>query len=192
MALLTVDERKTRFKYLGLGEYNSDNIKKFQKKAFPNLSKEWDGIYGSKTDNALRTFYNTKKVTKNFEPTEFKCECNGRHCCGYPSFMKQNELKNLQAIRDHYGKPMTITCGLRCPTQNRKVGGVPNSGHLTGKAADFNIKGVTDSVPNRNKALKWIVKLPNHKFTYGAYMVDSEGTYRSAPGMGDAMHTEVK
>lgn len=192
MALLSKEDREKRLKYLGFGEYNKENIKKFQKVAFPNQPKEWDGIWGAKTDNAARTFYNTKKVTKNFEPQEFKCECNGRYCCGYPSFMKQNELKNLQAIRDHYGKPMTITCGLRCPTQNRKVGGVSNSGHLTGKAADFNIKGVTDSVPNRNKALKWIVKLPNHKFTYGAYMVDSDGNYRSARGMGNAMHTETR
>ena len=192
MSLLTVDERKTRFQFLGLGEYNSENIKKFQKKAFPNLSNEWDGIYGTKTDNALRTFFNTKKVTKNFDPSEFRCECNGRYCCGYPSFMKQVELTHIQTIRDHYGKPMRITCGLRCPTQNRKDGGVANSGHLKGYAVDFYMAGVTDTVSNREKALKWIVGLPNHKFTYGAYMVDSEGNYRSAPGMGNAMHTETK
>lgn len=192
MALLSKEDRAKRFKYLGLGEYNSANIKKFQKIAFPNMSKEWDGVYGSKTDNALRTFYNVKKVTKNFEPQEFKCECNGKYCCGYPSFMKQNELKNLQAIRDHYGVPMRVTCGLRCPTQNRRVGGVANSGHLSGRATDFYMRGVTDTVPNRNKALKWIMKLPNHKFTYGSHMVDSDGHYRTASGMGNAMHTEVR
>lgn len=68
----------------------------------------------------------------------------------------------------------------------------PNSSHLKGYAADFYIAGVTDTVPNRNKALKWIKAQPNHKFTYGAYMVDSDGAYRSAASMGNAMHTETE
>lgn len=190
MSLLTVAERKTRFKFLELGEYNSANIKKFQKQAFPTLSKEWDGVYGEKTDNALRHFYNVKKVTKNFAPTEFKCPC-GR-CTGYPTFMKQVELKHIQAIRDHYKVPVKITSGLRCEYENKRSGGINNSSHLKGYAVDFNAKGVTDSVQNRSKALKWIKSLPNHKFTYGAYMVDSDGAYRLAPSMGNAMHTETK
>ena len=33
-------------------------------------------------------FYNVNKYTKNFKPEEFKCECNGRHCTGYPDYMK--------------------------------------------------------------------------------------------------------
>ena len=96
--MLTKAERKARFKYLGLGEYNTENIKKFQKMAFPTLPKEWDGVYGSKTDNALRHFYNVRKVTKNFAPSEFRCPC-GR-CTGYPTFMRQVELKHLQRIRE--------------------------------------------------------------------------------------------
>ncbi|MBP5596717.1 MAG: hypothetical protein J6Y02_15125 [Pseudobutyrivibrio sp.] len=125
MALLSIAEREKRFKFLGFGEYNKSSILKFQKMAFPNLKSQQDSIYGKNTDNALRTFYNTKKVTKNFKPEEFKCECGGKYCSTYPSFMKQVELKHLQAIRDHYGKPMRITCGLRCSVQNSKVGGVP-------------------------------------------------------------------
>lgn len=190
MALLTTDERKTRFKFLGLGEYNSTNIKKFQKQAFPNLSKEWDGVYGTKTDNALRHFYNVRKVTKNFEPSEFRCPC-GR-CTGYPTFMKQVELKHLQAIRDHYNRPMRITSGIRCEFENQKSGGVPNSGHLTGYACDFSMRGVTDTISNRIEALSWIKKQPSHKFTYGAHMKDSDGLYRLARSMGNAMHTETK
>lgn len=190
MSLLSKKDRKIRFKYLGLGEYNSANIKKFQKKAFPNLKREWDGIYGTKTDNALRHFYNVEKCTKNFKPEEFKCTCGS--CCGYPTFMKQAELKHLQRIRNHFKVPMKVTSGLRCKYGNAKAGGSETSGHLKGKACDFYAKGVTDSVPNRNKALVWIMKQPNHKFTYGANMVDSDGTYRSAESMGNAMHTETK
>lgn len=189
MALLTKKLRESKFKFLGLGEYNKANILKFQKKAFTD-EKQWDGVYGKNTDNALRTFYNTEKVTKNFDGSEFRCNC-GR-CSGYPSYMKQVELKHIQTIRTQYDRPMKITCGLRCPAENKAVGGVENSGHLKGYAVDFNMKGVTDSVPSRNKALAWIKKLPHHKFTYGAYMVDSNGVYRNASDMGDAMHTEVK
>lgn len=190
MALLTKDERKKRFKFLGLGEYNTENIKKFQKMAFPTLPKEWDGIWGQKSDNALRHFYNVRKVTKNFSPEEFKCRCG--HCTGYPTFMKQVELKHLQRIRTHYDKPMKITSGIRCEYENKRLGGVSNSGHLKGYAADFYMAGVTDTSAHRSKALDWIKKQPNHKFTYGAYMVDSDGHYRTAKSMGNAMHTETK
>lgn len=188
MSLLSIKGRKSRFKKLGYGEYNKENILKFQQKAFPGNKKMQDGIYGTQTDNALRTYYNCS-LTKNFKPTEFRCTC-GR-CSGYPSFMKQVELKHLQRIRDHYDTPMKITCGLRCPAENKAVGGIPNSSHMRGYAADFYMKGVTDTIGNRTQSLKWIEKQPNHQFTYGAYMFDSEGKYREASGMGNAMHTET-
>ena len=189
MALLTKEQRKTRFKFLGLGEYNEKNILKFQKMAFPGHKSEWDSKYGVNTDRALRHFYNVRKMTKDFSPEEFRCTC-GR-CTGYPSWMKQVELQHLQKIRTHYGKPMIITSALRCPYENSRVGGVANSGHLKGYAADFYMQGVTDTVANRRKTLNWIVKQPNHQFTYGAYMKDSDGLYREASGMGNAMHTET-
>lgn len=188
MALLTTKARQNRFKKLGYGDYNKANLIKFQKLAFPNDKKQWDGIYGTQTDNALRTFYNCSLV-KDFEPQEFRCTC-GR-CSGYPSFMKQVELKHLQRIRNHYKKPVEITCGLRCPAENSAVGGIPNSSHMRGYAADIHISGVTDTPAQRTEALKWIEKQPNHQFTYGAYMYDSEGKYRTAAGMGNAMHTET-
>ena len=60
MALLNIKQRKARFKALGLGDYNKTNILKFQKMAFKN--KKWqDGVYGTQTDNALRTYYNVHK-----------------------------------------------------------------------------------------------------------------------------------
>lgn len=188
MALLDKDERNKRLKYLGYS-CDAEGIKKFQKKAFPKLPKQWDGKYGINTDRALRHFYNVAKVTKDFSPTEFRCNCG--HCTGYPTYMKRVELKHLQKIRDHYKKPMTITSGMRCSYENNRVGGVRNSGHLRGYAADFYMKGVTDTVANRKKALSYMKKLDNHEFTYGAYMNDSNGMYRAASGMGNAMHTET-
>lgn len=188
MALLTKEERNRRLKYLGY-EGNADGLGEFQKDAFPKQPKQHDKKYGINSDRALRHFYNVKRVTKNFSPTEFRCNC-GR-CTGYPSYMKQVELKHLQKIRDHYGKPMTITSGLRCSYENSRVGGVRSSGHLRGYAADFYMKGVTDTVANRKRALPYIKKLDNHEFTYGKDMKDSNGMYRAALGMGNAMHTET-
>lgn len=197
MALLSVEKRKQYFKELGLGNYNKTNILKFQKK-YMKRRIDYDGIYGTNTDNTLRTVYNVSVWLpkqfggkSNFAPSEFACECNGRYCCGYPSYMKQNELKNIQAIRNHWGRPVTVTCGLRCKTQNKRVGGITYSRHLTGQAIDFYQKGVTDTLANRKKAIKYIKKLANHNYTYG-HLIDSTGRRRYAAGMGNCLHTDSK
>lgn len=49
----------------------------------------------------------------------------------------------LQPIRDKLGKPMIITSGYRCPTLNKKVGGVANSQHTKGQAVDFYVNAMS-------------------------------------------------
>lgn len=44
---------------------------------------------------------------------------------------------NLQTLRHHIGIPIHINSGWRTPEHNKKVGGLPNSQHLLGKAADL-------------------------------------------------------
>lgn len=193
MALLTEATRKKYFEALGLGEYNEDNIRALQKKYL--RKKDVDGIYGTDTDRLLRHVYNVKTYTKNFEPEEFKCECGGKYCTGYPSYMKKVELKNLQSIRNHWNKPMIVTSGLRCKTLNNKLGGsITNSLHLSGYACDFNMDGVTESTAQRKAAIKWIKKLPNHHYTYG-HGYNSNGVAVSATymgvGNGAALHTDT-
>ena len=73
---------------------------------------------------------------------------------------KQNSIKNtpniaavdsmlnlifycLQPVRNLLAKPMIITSGFRNAQLNKLVGGVSNSQHLEGKAADFIVKGET-------------------------------------------------
>lgn len=49
----------------------------------------------------------------------------------------------LDPVRDKFCIPVIITSGYRCPQVNRLVGGVDNSQHISGCAADFHIKGDT-------------------------------------------------
>ena len=45
-------------------------------------------------------------------------------------------VRRLELIRQIIGKTIVIASGCRCPAYNKKVGGVPDSAHLKGKAAD--------------------------------------------------------
>lgn len=194
MALLTVEKRKEYFEYCGLGKYTKANILKMQKKYFLRPS-DWDGIYGKDSDALLRHLRNVKKYAgKNFTPQEFRCGCNGRFCCGYPTRMKAKELKNIQSIRTHFGKPMIITSGLRCDRYNAEVGGIQDSRHKTGYAADFVIKGLTDTLAGRKKVIKYAKKLANHHYSYcnGYYSYTNKAGTISSPAMGNAVHTDTK
>lgn len=189
--ILKIETREKYFKELGLGEYNKDNILKLQKKYFTN-PKEWDGVYGVKTDILLKHVYNIFKYTKNFRPEEFRCGCGGRFCTGYPDYLKKNEAKHLQTIRDHYKAPVQITSGLRCEIFNNSLrGSSKNSGHLKGKAADIYIRDKCNSLNNRKRIIEYIKNLPKHKWSYcNGY--SSAGTTPYAPGMGRAIHTETE
>ena len=58
-----------------------------------------------------------------------------------PSFEVVDNLNRLadylDGIREKYGKPIFISSGYRCPLLNQAVGGVANSQHLKGLAADL-------------------------------------------------------
>ena len=77
------------------------------------------------------------KDIRYFTRAEFKCKCGGKFCDGYPAEIDMNMVKIADQIRDKIGKPITINSGLRCKTHNSNVGGVSNSQHLLGKAADL-------------------------------------------------------
>lgn len=45
--------------------------------------------------------------------------------------------KVLDPLREGFGAPIRVTSGYRCPQLNRAVGGVSNSQHVLGQAADI-------------------------------------------------------
>lgn len=82
------------------------------------------------------------KLTNNFSLEEFESKD------GAPTPVKVIEnlkllANNLQVLRDYLGKPIHINSGYRSPKHNRKIGGVKNSQHTLGKAADIVVKGMT-------------------------------------------------
>lgn len=79
------------------------------------------------------------KLSANFTSTEF--DCHGGGCCGQTVIDDQLVLY-LQMIRDHFGVPITITSGYRCPIHNRNIGSGTGSQHAKGGACDIVVAGV--------------------------------------------------
>ena len=52
----------------------------------------------------------------------------------------------LDPLRQHYGRPVIVNSGYRCPALNAAVGGAATSQHLRGEAADIT---ATDKRDNR-------------------------------------------
>ena len=48
----------------------------------------------------------------------------------------------LEPVRAHFGKPVSIHSGYRCPDLNAAIGGSSTSQHPKGQAADFHVVGV--------------------------------------------------
>ena len=83
------------------------------------------------------------KLTENFSKSEF----DSKDGAAMPLEVLQNikELaNNLQVLRDHLGKSISINSGYRSPSHNKKIG-VKNSQHLLGTAADILVKGMQPS-----------------------------------------------
>ena len=139
-----------------------------------------DGIAGTATFSALNSGVTGNGSSAHFKRTEFKCECGGRYCNGYPGGNTSAKLLGiLESLRSYYGKPITITSGQRCATFNAQVGGISNSAHRFGKAADIYIPGVTNTVAGRNAVV-------NLAYRYGAAY-----SYANTAQMGNAVHINV-
>lgn len=74
-----------------------------------------------------------------FQRAEFRCPC-GR-CGGFPVEPQEEMVRTVDEIRRRLGVPVSIVdaggSGVRCPEHNAEAGGVANSEHLYGRAADL-------------------------------------------------------
>lgn len=130
-----------------------------------------DGYHGPETDKALRyavgndltkpedVVISEKETTteesseagsfwdhiRYWSREEFRCKCGGKYCNGFPSEPDQTLIELVDDLRADAGRPGHPSSGLRCPTWNSIQGGVANSRHMTGKALDFYIEGLSGS-----------------------------------------------
>jgi len=81
------------------------------------------------------------KLTKNFTREEF----DSKDGSTMPADVLHNIQKvanQLQALRDVLGRSITINSGYRSPAHNKRIGGVRNSQHVKGTAADIVVSGM--------------------------------------------------
>jgi uncharacterized protein YcbK (DUF882 family) len=76
-------------------------------------------------------------LSPHFSRKELACRCCGR------LIVDPRLIEALEALRQLGGVPIVIHAGYRCPAHNREVGGVPNSEHTRGLAADIHIPGLS-------------------------------------------------
>ena len=171
------------------GAKSRSAIKKFQKANKLTV----DGICGKKTIAKLKTAYakylakkkaettskavfgwqndngsiNWEKVEKlGFKKSEFKCHCGGKYCNGYPANISIYLLNALINIRKYFGGTVKITSPLRCPTWNKKQGGVTNSYHTKGKAADIIVYDKNKKIVAQSKVKAYAKKQKYFHYSY--------------------------
>lgn len=74
---------------------------------------------------------------KYFTREEFRCQCGGKYCNGFPAEPAEETVRLADEIRRRAGVPLNVNSGVRCKQHNADVGGVWNSLHLTGQAIDL-------------------------------------------------------
>jgi len=81
-------------------------------------------------------------MTTNFSKEEFDCADGS----AMPLEVLNNVIdvaKQLEVVRAHFNAPITINSAYRSAVYNRQVGGAVNSQHLSGKAVDIVVSGIS-------------------------------------------------
>ena len=98
---------------------------------------------------------------KWFKEKEFACKCCGQLPLSTSSGQAPREnvkalvSEVLDPVREKLGIPIVVNSGYRCEKHNKDVGGVRNSQHLRGEAADIHCQD--------NERLKQLI-IENGKF----------------------------
>jgi len=75
-------------------------------------------------------------IASYFNLSEFSCPCCNR------VMLHPKILIKLIGLRKILERPVYITSGYRCSKYNHQIGGVPNSYHCIGLAADIKVKDI--------------------------------------------------
>ena len=134
-----------------------------------------DGVWGNQTDTVVREYIFSGEdfsITiedngtfwdhiRYWQRVEWRCQCGGRFCNGFPAEPDQTLVELVDDIRHALGAPGHRSSGLRCFQHNINEGGMRNSKHLYGKALDFYIEGVSGQ-----KLLATVQKDPRCAYAY--------------------------
>lgn len=119
-----------------------------------------DGIAGSITTNARDNLAFSWDKIRYFKKSEFTCLCG----CGLNN-INLKLVVILDEIRAYFGQPTIISSGCRCSKYNSTLtGSVPNSRHISGKAADIVVRNV--SVDKVLAKCQEYVKSGRARYTY--------------------------
>lgn len=119
------------------------------------------------------------QISKSFVLEEFT-KSDTAKAKGIVNAIGQTEVVNLcalvhqvlQPLRDAMGHQVKIGSGYRCPRLNAAVGGVKNSQHMTGEAADLCIDG---DMQKGKRWFEWIKA--NCNFDQLIWEHNAKGTY---------------
>ena len=100
------------------------------------------------------------KLTEHFQLDEFTRSSTATGC-GIDNSPQEAHIANLKTLceqvleplRLNFGVPIIISSGYRCPKLNSAVGGVINSQHTKGEAADLRIPNLTTG----RQWMRWII-----------------------------------
>ncbi len=79
---------------------------------------------------------NKGDLTNNFSRHEFEC----KDFCGFDD-ISLDLVEALESVRTFIGRKMEVRSGCRCEAHNRSEGGVRDSRHIHGDAADVRVSG---------------------------------------------------
>jgi uncharacterized protein YcbK (DUF882 family) len=120
------------------GDGAAADLKSGKDTAATRYSRKVMALYNEYRDEALAAQPQTTKAKvivpqdNYFANKEFSCKCG----CGF-CIPKPNLISTLNIIREVLGGKIIISSGCRCPKRNAAVGGVDDSNHTTGNAADI-------------------------------------------------------
>ena len=119
------------------------------------------------------------RISKNFTLDELTASATAKqlHIINAPGIEEVCNLcalvhHVLQPLRDAMGDAIKIGSGYRCPQLNKAVGGVSNSQHVKGEAADLCIDG------DMKKGKRWFEWIKSHcDFDQLIWEHNAKGTY---------------
>lgn len=129
-----------------------------------------DGIFGDATQTralqAMQEGWQTQtddswwEDIRYFKREEFACKC-GRYCDGYPHSIAPALVRIADRARKYFGQPIVVVSGLRCRQHNAAVGGVSDSQHMYGEAADIYVRNVAPET-----VLAWFQAQSDVRYAY--------------------------